>query len=900
MMIFGKWVLKISIALTLTYAQVWGAVLGQEKLDTHLRWNLIVPKEQFLITKDGPMVKIQTLDQMAYENLSKELKTISLEKNYFSKINYNQAKVAGSPSIIEVELKDKSIELFSFYRDADKKYILDFWVNTDLEVEKSPKTPKLLPLPKVEEVKKVIPVVQNTQKEEEQENKILENNSPILPIIQVSSGPEEKLTKPEYRDFRYGANFIWNYSPVIPSIEKDIQLASKIPEYLYPIKDRESIDDPKEAHMQLTINFYRDEKWGLMNKSITLYESKYGRDTNLVLNEFLKANSLLRTNLAKPNRSLSQSAINLLSNVKDLTDDYELKSAILRYMLQFNIDQKDYVKALELSKQLFVTARAEFDQTVVIQSALTMLHCLSELKQIDQIADVLNDKKLMSILPPQMGFAYKTYAMLSKGETKDLINEFKKIEKSLAKPIHPAILFNVAESLFRESQYDLSIKLFDEFSDTYAYLLKAPYARLRVALMYELMDKDIKQTLALYKGAIDRSTSPEVRYEAKIRYVSLRNLRNLNPTKEDFETEVFLEQSPDETKALNKNLKKSLWLLRLRLFIVKKEYDKALAYVASIPLDSLDPAERRVFHGDGAEIIFGLLQDSYLKEDFARVVKMWEIYKDKYESKVAKNAYMNYIVSDSFLKLGLYKSYERAFESLKSAKKVEERTFPIWIERVGESDFEKLVAELEVSKVVANKDWGLVRDKLAESPVSYRNSLNYNFYTGMLLFQEKNYLEAVKEFEKVLIERNLKKILTPRQVADLLMNYVESLYQLKNQDRFKTVVRALIEDIDRSKSAQILNVSERINYLLIETLAGESEEWMTLEKLSKEFSEKFQKSPYKARVKYIYGLSLIKNLKLNEGKEILTNLTKDREVPSHIKEMCRSELTNLQLKEKNI
>lgn len=892
---FASFIQFLILVLLVVGNVALSAVFNQENLDTHLRWNLMVPKDAFFVSKDGSKVRLQTNNKDLFLDLSQNLKNLNLDKSYFSKVNVILSDSPQNSNAIEVELKDKTVELFSFYRDADKKHILDFWINTDVEIEKNPKISSVLPLPKKDPVK--IDPQPSVNQEPTEDDKLSEST---LPVIKISPSKDDKSNNLGVRDFRYGANFIWDYSPLIPDIEKDLHLVSKIPEYLYPIKDRENIDDPKEAHMQLSINFYKDEKWGLMNKSISLYESKYGRDSNLVMNEFLKANSLLRNNLVKPNRSIMQSAINLLSNVRDLTNDYELKAAIFRYMLQFNIDQKDYVKALELSKQLFVVARAEFDQTIVIQSALTMFHCLSELKQIDQIQELLNDKKLMSILPPQMGLAYKSYAMLSKGQTKDLIKEYLALEKSLVKPVHPAILFNIAESMFREAKYEQALKLFDEFTNTYSYLLKSPFARIRMALIYELMDKDFNQTKLLYKNAIDRSTSPEVRYEAKIRYVSLRNLRNLNPTKDDLETEVFLEQSPDETKAMTKNLKKSLWSLRLRLFIVKKEYENALAYLSSIPLDTFDPSERRVFEGDGAEIIFGLIQDAYLKEDYARVVKMWEIYKDKYETKVARNAYMNYIVSDSFLKLGLFKSYERAFETLKLAKKVEERTFPIWVERLGQSNFDQMIVELEISKVVANKDWKSLRDKLSSSPVSYRDSLNYNFYMGLLSFHEKNYEEAIKDFEKVFIEKNLQKVLTPRQVADLLMSYVESLYQLKNQNRFKTVVKALIQDIDQSKSAQILNVSERINYLLIETYAGESKEWSELENLTKDFNQKFQKSPYKSRVQYIYGLSLIKNMKLREGKEILTNLTNDGEVPSHIKEMCRSELTNLRLKEKNI
>jgi hypothetical protein len=155
----------------------------------------------------------------------------------------------------------------------------------------------------------------------------------------------------------------------------------------------------------------------------------------------------------------------------------------------------------------------------------------------------------------------------------------------------------------------------------------------------------------------------------------------------------------------------------------------------------------------------------------------------------------------------------------------------------------------------------------------------------MIFFNRKSYSDAILEFEKVLVKQNPQNQLTPRQTADLLMGYVESLYQLKDQDRFKTIVRALNDDIGQSKSAPILNTSERINYLLIEAYAGDTNpEWKEIEAMTKSFREKFQKSPYSARIGYLYGLSLIKNAKVSEGREVFTNLRNDKNVPSHIKE----------------
>lgn len=896
---FSTLLMTLGVASVFAVTSVFADVVTQETFKTHLRWNVAVPRDQFYVVKKDQTLLLETVNLQLFETLAGEIAKLNLAGQYMDSVTYSKENFPAKPATVVIKLKNPSVELFSFYRDADKKYILDFWINADVATEAAPVMRKPLPLPataRTAKTKALAPAKKVTSPDD-----LMTRRSPLLNVVEVS---EEKASvgapNPGYRDYRYGASFVWDYASMIPQLEKDINIASKIPDSLFPIKDRQNLDDPKEAHMQLSINFYREEKWGLMNKSLTLYEKKYGRDKNYVTNEFLKANALLKGNLAKPNRGITQSSMVVLTNIKDLTNDYELKSAILRYLIQYNVDQKDHVRALELSKQLFVVSRAEFDQTMVIQSALTILHSLAELKQVDKIQEFLSDKKLASILPAQMGLAYMTFAMLSKGETKELIKRYRSVEKSLVKPIHPAILYNLAESFFRHADYAAAAKVYDEFISSYSYLREAPSARLRLALIYELTDRPVAETLTLYRNAIDRSTSPDIRYEAKLRYVALRVIRKQRADSEDRETEVFLEQSPDETKALGPDLKKLLWLVRLRLFISGKEYDKALAYLTSIPLDALKPADRRVFEGDGAEIIFGLIQDSYHKEDYSKVVKIWEVYKDKYETKVAKNAYMNFVVCDAYIKLGLYKSYDRALAGLRAVQASEERNFPIWVDRVKSTQLAEMAEELYLIRLMADREWDQASDKLASYPVSLRDSINYPYYRGIVLFNQKKHLDAVTEFEKVLVKQNPQNQLTPRQTADLLMAYVESLYRMKDQERFKTVVKALAEDIGSSKSAPILNISERISYLLIETYAGESKDWKEIENMTKSFREKFQKSPYTARVAYLYGLSLIKNAKVAEGREVLSLLTNDKQVPNHIKEMCRSELTTLELADKKL
>lgn len=885
----------------LLFAITWSAVayadvFSQESFKTHLRWNLIVPKEQVSIVKKDNQVILETLNLPLYEQLAGELAKLKRAEGYIETVTYNQENFPAKPAQAIVTLKNSSVELFSFYRDVDRKWILDFWVNTDTVPSSAASFKKPLPLPA--EVapkaaagapkKKDIPIALRAPKKS-----LLEVVAP--PVVAV------KKTNPEYRDFRYGAAFIWDYPALLPQLERDIILESKTPDSLYPIKDRELLDDPKEAHLQLSINLYREEKWGLMNKSITLYTKKYGEDANYDLNEWLKVNSIFKTNITKKDRTLQASAMNLLTNLLERTSDYELKRAAFRYVLQYHLDREDYFKTLDLAKRLFVEARAQYDHDMVVQASGVILNSLARLRQDDKISEFLSDKKLASMLAPQTELAYTTYALLGSGKNAEVIRRFKAQEKNLVKPIHPSILFNAAEAYFREAEYAEAIRLFDGFAADWAHLKEASFARLRLALSYEILDRGAAETLVLYRNAIDRSPYPEVRYEAKLRYVGMRLARKLSPTIEDKEIEVFLEQSEDEKKALTADLKKLLWLVRLRTIVNQRDYDKALAYLTSIPVDTLRPAEHRVFDGDGAEIVFGVIQQTYLKEDYARAVKTWEVYKDKYEKRVASNPYMNFVVADSFIKLGLYQSFDRAYLALRGMQNEELREYPLWVERTKTLPLADMIEELSLIRAISAREWDQAEAKLASYPVSLRDSVNFAYYRGQVAFQRKNWDLAAEEFEKVLLKQDPKNRLTPRQMSELLMGYVESLYNLKDQERFKTVVKALARDIQQSKSASILNVAERVNYLLIESLVGDAKpDWTEIEGLVKNFGERFLKSPYTARIQYLLGLSFLRNGKLEEGKAVLRQLIEKQEIPLYVREMARTELSALELKEKRL
>ena len=894
MRVLPRWLLILALTL-FGVPSAFSEVFNQESFKTHLRWNLILPKDQVSISKKDNVVVIETLNLPLFEQLAGDMAKMKMATGYIEKVSYSQEGFPTRPARAEVTLKDASVELFSFYRDVDRKWIMDFWVNADslpskaASLQKTPALRASAPASaQTPPAKAPIP---------------LELKAPKKSLLEVVSVPTVagKRVNPAYRDYRYGASFLWDYQPLLPPLERDINLESKIPESLYPIKDRELLDDPKEAHVQLSINLYRQEKWGLMNKSLTLYQKKYGDDANFDTNEWLRINSLLRSNIAKKDRALQASAMNLVSNLLARTSNYELKRACFRYLIQHQLDRGDYFRSLDMAREFFVEARGQYDYDMVVLASNVILNALARLRQEDKIAEFLADKKLASLLPPQTELAYSTYSLLAAGKSAEVVKRYKAQEKNLVKPVHPSILYNAAEAMFREADYAQAARMYDGFIADWSHLRQAAAARLRLGVIYELTDKPAAETLVLYKNAIDRSPYPDYRYEAKLRYVGLRIARKINPDAADLETEVFLEQSVDEQKAVTPDMKKLLWLVRLRTFISRQAYDEALSYLASIPIDTLRPAERRVFEGDGAEVAFGVIQQAYLKEDYTRAVKTWEVYKDSFEKHVAGNPYMNFVVADCFIKLGLYQSFERAYARMREMSQQEEREFPLWVERTKNLPLKNMLEELGLIKAVSSKEWNQAEAKLASYPVSLRDSVNFAYYGGLVAYGQGQWGKASEEFEKVLIKQDPRNRLTPRQMSELLMGYVESLYNLKDVERFKTVVKALAQDIQRSKSASILNVAERVNYLLIESLVGDpNPNWNEIEGLVASFKGRFQKSPYNSRIEYLLGLSLLRNGKLEEGKIALRQLIEKKEVPVYVKEMAKTELSALELKEKRL
>ncbi|MCT4642071.1 MAG: hypothetical protein N4A33_07195 [Bacteriovoracaceae bacterium] len=866
------------------FSTAHGAVIEQEKYKTHLRWLVATSKKQLEIKQNANIFTIKTLSKVTFDNLKKDMISFANNNEYIAKVDFNSKGLPYSPAIITVTLKDQSIELFSFYKNSDKKYIIDFWVNEDLVVKKEPK--------KVIKAKKKVATTKP--------KKIIKKAKTIAKKkVYVSTVPKND----GYRDFRYGSAFIWDYKPQIPSVKQDINIANKAPNFLYKIKDRDFKKNDKEAHMQLSINFYKESKWGLMTRSISLYEKKYGVDINKDINDFMKAVSLIK-NKINPKISIEdskktgayQAALNLLSSISDRTDNYSLNQSITRYLLQVSLDKNDYVNSLQIAKKLYVISSERFDKEMTVYSAKVILTSLAQLKQIDKIKEFLSNKAVLTILPKQIGFAYTSYLNLILGDEKKNIQEFESRQNSFIGKIQKELLFNIAESYFRYGSYEKALSLYDSYIKEYSFDNGASYARVRLALCYDILKKDRKKIVQLYKSAINKSVIPHARYEAKVRIVGFYLARAIDPTQEELESLVFLDKAADEETIQDKNIDRILWLTRMRTMIVKKEYNQALSYLTTLPLITMPLKIRKVYEADGAEIILGLIQQSYLKEDYSKAIKVWQVYKDQYEEKVAKSTYLRYIVTDSYLRLGLMKSFNDSMAKLSLSKNNLSRNFPRWIPQHKKIELKDYLIELKIGRLLSQKLWSQL-DTYIEKNKSNSN-INYNYYKGLVSYQKGLYNKAVRHFESVLIDQSLTNQLSPVQNNRMLSNYLESIYEISNSKKFRKHANALLADI-RKKKEVFNNLIERAEYLIIESL-NSTKSRSILKFKTADFLKEFKSSTFKHRVKYIQAMNFIFLKNEKEGKVILEDLLKEKDTPSYLKGLARSELTTLVLKNRKL
>lgn len=866
--------------------EVLSAVLKQEVNKTHLRWNIFTDKSNLVVEKRGNKVALKTLNNDLYSTLKEDLKKVKKNNRYLKSVRFDDNANGNNAFAVEIELANADVEVFNFFREREKRHVLDFWSEAaDKETLKP--------------VKKRVAKTKLPKKKAAKAKPIIKPVLKAKPVKKVAKKKIRKVKDDGYRDFRYGASFIWDYDSLSPEYKPLIDIKRKTPEYFYPIKDVNYKESEKLSHLQLAINYYRKKKYGLMYKALKLFKSKYGDDENDDLIEYLKVNAILRENMNGSGQKTKKMAISILDTLGNGTSNYDLKKAIYKYLLSYSYSSGEYVRGLNTAKKYYIATKDNFDYEESQDAVESILYNLAKLNQVDRLQELVKDKTIVKIMPKQKLLAYELYIKHKLGNIDDVLEIYTREKRHLTRPYLVSIQFNVAESLFRVARYDEAISMFDEFVTHYSFHTRASDARLRIALMYDITDKDIDKVALLYKNAINRSQSFDISYEARIRYVGLETIRKKKLGPQDLEKRVFLDL-PEEQK-INRNLKKLLWQTRLRTYIADRDYRRSLVYLSVIPVTSLTPVERRVFEADAAEVVYGIIFKHYQESDYSAVVKTWNQYKKRYVKKVARDPYINFIVGRSYLKIGLYKGFNELVTHFSKLTNNPSHTFPHWIDRP-ELANKSLIKELRIIKNIKLKNYALAMRQVNEIKSEQPNLHQLNYYSGLIHFEKGDYKEASKSFEKFFTAQDRAKVFDPVDLAEMITMYAESLYNLNKLDKFQKVAAAILSDTKKFMSTNkfMQSARERLMYLDIEIDAGKKKTLSTLETKLAQFKKLYPESNYKGRIDYLLARSMVENNKKEEARKLFQELLDNENVVGSIKELARSELSLMTIKEQTL
>lgn len=889
---------QLILGIVFSCPETFAEVIREENASTHLRWNVFTAKENIVVEKRGERVLLKTLNTGFYNEAKKELQSLKKNSKYIKSLKFQEPNGENNVSTIEIALAGDDVEVFNFYREREQKHVFDFWKEgTDEQTFKD-----------LEKQAKKKKTASSDGKVTTAKEKV--KNPPFLKKTEEKKevAPTEKLVEkvidknPGFRDFRYGASFIWNYESFGPELVISFDLRTKTPEHFYPIQNREYSKSEKEAHLQLAINLFRKKKYGLMYKSIKLYQEKYGADEEVDLLEYLKANAILRDNINGGNLEPIKMAINMLSSIAGRTKNYDMQKAIYKYLFAYHKKNNEYVESLTIAKRFYVSSKENFDYEESQYAADAIIFNLAKLNQVEKVSEVIKEKTIRKIISKSKLMAYEIYVNHKLGDIDKVISIYESNKAGLAKPVAPSILFNVAEAYFQKAKYKIAIKLFDDFITQHSYHTHSSHARLRLALAFDILEKDINQTIVLYKNAINRSQDSLISAEARIRYAALRSIRKIDLKEEDLENRAFL--NIDENINLTLDHKKLLWLTRLRSYIADGQYESAMTYLAALPLTSFKPVERRVFQADGAEIVYGIIQKEFENSEYSKVVREWNKFKNTYVSKVANDAYMNFIVGQSYLHLGLYDGFEKLFGDFKALSKTPERTFPIWIPRRRTDNNDEMIYELGVIKDIKLKNWDLARRGLQQIININNRSNQVHYYSGLIDYAQKDYKASAMSFERFLSSQKKQTIFDPMELAGMINKYTDALYQLGKFDKFQKVTEAILSDTSNyaPNNPFMKSMRERLGYLNIEIIAGKNSDKssLLLEPRIKEFLKLYPGTDYTGRCTYLLGMALAKNKKPQEAKALFEKILQDNETPASIKELVRSELSLMAIKERTI
>ncbi len=750
----------------------------------------------------------------------------------FSHINENK---------IRFNLNDKSWEFFGFSKPGvTNRYILDFW-------KKKTKASKKL------KVSRSLLSDSLKIKKSGQKKRLVKSNKRTNVVKKINN----KVKHNPDLDFRYGSLFFWNLEPLSPEIKMSFNYRRKTPDQIIKLNEREVEKSDEEAHLQLTLNLFKSMKWGLMYKSIDLFNQKYPQTKNNDFNEFLKLNSLIKERYINGKTFPTKEIVKRLDLFTQTSQNAKFNMAIYEYLLSYHIDKKNIEDILKTATSLYVLSKKNYFPEKMTKSLELVIHALSIKGDVDKISKLLKDNEVHKFLSKHKIREFDTYTKLRRNKSEELVSEYERSKKGIVGNLPRTLLYNLGEAYFRQGNYKKSIKLYDKFLKNHSKDISASKARLRIALCYELLGKDLNLVSKLYRNAIDRGSDVLDRFEASIRYVGVALLRKKDRISYS-EAESFLNIPKGiSSTAINGDVKKILWLTRLRSLIVAGKLGLAKDYFYELPLDKISFEDRKVFFGDFSEILLGLMHESFNKKNHSEVIKLFSELEKTENTYVPIRSAHYFIEAASYLSLGVEKSSE---SSLIKAKKISDtNVYPNWISKSINNQIKHTIKVVRFNLELANKKYS--------DAINIANGISDNQLRASLLLKVlekkkdyKNYIQKIEDFYLGDLDKGISK----ERNSDLISHYIFSL--IMDGDYIKAKKVLLSSALGTSES-WITEKNEFSLLNLIEFFSSPRHSDKEFQKLVLLYGNNFSKGKWRGKVNYIVAK---RELRIGNEKKVLS------------------------------
>ena len=209
-----------------------------------------------------------------------------------------------------------------------------------------------------------------------------------------------------------------------PEVSLGFNFKRKTPDQLTKIEDRAVEKNDEEAHLQLTLNLFKSMKWGLMYKSIDLFNQKYPQSKNNDFNEFLKLNSLIKERYINGNTYPTKEIIKRLELYTQTSQNSKYNLAINEYLLAYHVDQNNIESILKTATTLYVLAKDNYYPEKMTMSLEFIIQALSRKGDLDKISKLLNDEQVHRFLSKVRIREFQTYTKLKRNKSEEVVQEF--------------------------------------------------------------------------------------------------------------------------------------------------------------------------------------------------------------------------------------------------------------------------------------------------------------------------------------------------------------------------------------------------------------------------------------------------------------------------------------------